>query len=264
MDDTSALAIIEDALGQVSRPYIAFSGGKDSLVVADLVHKVDDSIPLVYCDDELLYPEHISYMLDMKEFYGKQLRVVEGGSVHAGWFVPWQHLPRWRQPDPMMEMEYLDWMQRERAKGRWKLRGGHFAARLGYDSALMGLRRDESRRRAEILHGASGINVLGRITYIDPIIDWSSHDVWQYIAERQLPYCAAYDVMESIGVGKHRARVGPLPLSDGEHLWKGWPSLYIDLLRRYGRRWKVPGRRRPHGMDMLTWLELKEVLDAIR
>jgi phosphoadenosine phosphosulfate reductase len=29
--------------------------------------------------------------------------------------------------------------------------------------------------------------------YIHPIIDWSSEDVWQYIRQRDLPYCQLYD-----------------------------------------------------------------------
>lgn len=49
-----ALDTIERALGMVERPYIAFSGGKDSLVVQHLVHQVDPEVPMVYCDDELL------------------------------------------------------------------------------------------------------------------------------------------------------------------------------------------------------------------
>ena len=257
-----SMSIISAALGRVSRPYVAFSGGKDSLVVAHLVSRIDDSIPMVYCDDELLYPEHVRYMLDMKALYGARLRVVEGGSVHGGWFVPWRMLPRWRQPDSALGMEYLDWMHQERARGRWKLGPGQLAGRLGYDSVCLGLRRGESLRRADILEAATGIDMLNGVTYINPIIDWTTDDVWEYIHEIELPYCGVYDVMDRIGVGRHKARVGPLPLSEGQHLWRGWPWLYIALVQRYGRRWTIP-RRRPHDMDMLTWLELREVLDAI-
>ena len=257
-----AVALCGDALGLVDRPYVAFSGGKDSLVVAHLVSQIDDSIPLVYCDDELLYPEHVAYMVDMKLLHGDRLRVVEGGSVHAGWFTPWMHLPRWRQPDPVMNMEYLDWMRRERNAGRHKLGAGQLAARLGYDGVFLGLRRTESRRRADILAGALGIDKLNGIAYINPILDWTAREVWQYIGRHGLDYCPVYDVMDSIGVGRQRARIGPLPLSEGRHLWKGWPRLYIELLKQYGKRWQIP-KRRPHDMDMSMWLELREVLDAL-
>ena len=52
-----SLDIIEEALERCQRPYVAFSGGKDSLVVAHLVSQVNNSVEMVYCDDELLYPE---------------------------------------------------------------------------------------------------------------------------------------------------------------------------------------------------------------
>ena len=116
-------------------------------------------------------------------------------------------------------------------------------------------------RRADILADTSGINTINGITYVNPIIDWSVDDIWRYIAQRGLDYCPVYDVMDRIGVGRRRARVGPLPLSDGSHLWKGWPQTYIQLLTRYGRRWRVPTRR-PHHMDMLTWIEIRDVLET--
>jgi phosphoadenosine phosphosulfate reductase len=33
----------------------------------------------------------------------------------------------------------------------------------------------------------------GRKVYLHPIIEWSDEEVWQYIRERQLPYCKLYD-----------------------------------------------------------------------
>ena len=257
----AAESIIRQALASARRPYIAFSGGKDSLVVEHLVSRIDDSVPLVYCDDEMLYPEHVSYMLDMKAVFGDRLRVVTGGATHADWFVPWKTTPRWREPDPDMQMEPFDWMHVAISAGKRKIGSGQFAARLGYDSAILGMRRAESLRRADILASSSGISRLNGITYINPIIEWTARDVWQYIQDHELPYCGVYDVMEAIGVGRHKSRVGPLPLSQGDHLWKGWPQMYIELIRAYGRRWIIP-RRKPHKMDMLTWLELQEVLSG--
>ena len=249
----TALDTITEALKRVSRPYVAFSGGKDSLVVAHIVSRVDDSVPLVYCDDELLYPEHVAYMDRQKEHHGDRLRIVQGGGVHRQWFRPWNSAGDWwRQPHP--SMEWLPWMS-----GR-NVSPGELASRLGYNSVFLGLRRAESLRRAGILEESTGIEKLNGIVYANPLIDWSDADVWDYIGEHGLDYCPAYDRLTEIGVGRHHARLGPLPLSEGKHLWKGWPELYIELLRRYGRRWTVPGHRKPHDMHPLTWLELQEVL----
>ena len=82
-----SISMIEAALHRAASPYIAVSGGKDSLVVQHLVHRVDDSIEMVYCDDELLHPEHIAYMGERIAQFGKRLRVVSGGGMHR-WHRP--------------------------------------------------------------------------------------------------------------------------------------------------------------------------------
>lgn len=251
MQDT--LHIISKALRLVSRPYIAFSGGKDSLVVAHMVCQVDNSIPMVYCDDELLYPEHVEYMNDTKLRFGDRLRIVQGGGLHRQWFRPWKSgMDWWRNPHPSMEA--LSWVSERNVSP------GELATRLGYDGVFLGLRRAESLRRADILAPSTGIDRLNRVWYINPLIDWSDDEVWDYIITEGLAYCPVYDQLSKIGVSRHHSRLGPLPLSQGEHLWKGWPELYLALVRRYGLRWTRPGRRKPPSMDNLMWLELQDAL----
>jgi hypothetical protein len=46
-------------------------------------------VPLVYCDDELLYPEHVEYIDEVKPRMGDRLRIVQGGGLHGQWFRPW-------------------------------------------------------------------------------------------------------------------------------------------------------------------------------
>ncbi len=45
--------------------YLAFSGGKDSLVVLDIVRRVEPDIPVVFFDSGLEFPETYSYVLDL-------------------------------------------------------------------------------------------------------------------------------------------------------------------------------------------------------
>ena len=42
--------------------YVAFSGGKDSLVVLDLARRVDPDVPVVFFDSGLDYPETYDYL----------------------------------------------------------------------------------------------------------------------------------------------------------------------------------------------------------
>ena len=139
---------------------------------------------------------------------------------------------------------------------------GELASRLGYNGVFLGIRRAESVRRASILAASNGLDQLNGIWYCNPIIEWSEADVWDCIYEHGLAYCPVYDRLTEIGVDRYHARLGPLPLSDGKHLWQGWPDLYIALLSHYGKRWTVPGKRKPHGMDNLTWLDLQDALSG--
>lgn len=50
-----SLERIQEWLEVNPKSYISFSGGKDSTVLLDLVHQVDPSIPVVYCDTGLEY-----------------------------------------------------------------------------------------------------------------------------------------------------------------------------------------------------------------
>ena len=247
------LGIITEAMGRVSRPYVAFSGGKDSLVVAHMVSQVAPAIPMVYCDDELLFPDHVEYIEQVKARMGDRLRIVQGSGLHRQWFRPWKPGVKWWR-EPHRDMEALPWVTERNVSP------GELASRLGYDSVFLGLRRQESVRRAGILAAATGCDRLNGIWYVNPLLDWSDDDVWAYIRAHGLDYCPVYDRLAEIGVGVHRQRLGPLPLAEGRHLWRGWPRLYIELLRNYGRRWTVPGARLPHDMDMLTWLDLQDVL----
>ena len=253
---TLAIEIIAAGLARCRRPYIAFSGGKDSLVLAHLVHQLDQSVEMVYCDDELLYPQHVEYIRQVKGREGDRLRMVSGGGLHREWFYPWGgDSDWWRMPEP--EMEWLP------SVGLHRGELAKLAVHLGYDGVFLGLRRAESLRRADILTAATGIDRLRGYWHINPIIDWSDADVWGYIREHGLAYCPVYDRLAAIGVHIHHQRLGPLPLSRGEHLWQGWPQLYADLVRQYGRRWTVPaGKRRPPHMEPLAWLEIQDALQG--
>ncbi len=57
------------------------------------------------------------------------------------------------------------------------------------------------------------------------------------IAGMGLPYNPVYDRLAEIGIERERQRVGPLPLTPGWILERGWPEMYRDLVARYGPRW---------------------------
>lgn len=219
----SAIATIQRALSRRKRPYIAFSGGKDSMVVLALVQQLAGAVPVVWSDDELEYPELLEMLAPM--IGQPDLTVTHGWAEHAGWFRPWADRPYWRDPFPgtvRIDMPVDDWM-----------------ARQGYDLAFTGLRAEENIRRNEWLTANGPIYRVksGVGMRCCPLWDWSSDDVWAYIATHRLPVCGVYERLETIGVNQRAQRVGPLPLARKSHLIEGWPEMYERLVARYGERW---------------------------
>lgn len=212
---------VEHGLERCERPYLACSGGKDSLVALYLCRELMPEIAVIWSDDELEYPEQPGYIRTIGRDY---LRIVKGATTHAGWFIPWQESPYWREPEP--QMEWID-----QPLDKW--------SRDHYDAVVLGLRATESRHRRIRTQrfGAVYLPADGQLR-INPIQHWTLADVWAYIAANDLPYNPVYDRLSAIGVPREEQRIGPLPLSIAWHLELGWPEMYAGLVDRYGARWR--------------------------
>lgn len=228
----TALAVVRTALDSARQPYIALSGGKDSLAVAALVEMVaGETVTMHWTDDELEYPETVAWMEWAKAQAGDRLIITLGRSEHAGWFVPWTDKPLWRDPLPGSQRKTSradDWM-----------------AYRGYDLTLLGTRASESRKRQQWLRRVRVEQGPGMVYPVSggtgqrccPIWDWTEDDVLALIAGWMLPYNTAYDRLHEIGISRERQRIGPLPLTPRRTLADGWPDLLERLEARYGRQW---------------------------
>lgn len=218
-----AEATIADALAAMDKPAVAFSGGKDSLLTLALVRRQRPGVAVIWSDDELEYDETVAFVPTVCAAWGLPLTVTAGVARHAGWFRPWRDKPFWRAPLPGMLAI------RERVE-TWQ-------ARQGY-GVFTGLRAVEARRRRlnTRMRGLLYRRNDGGMA-CQPLAWWPTANVWAAIAEMEIPYNPAYDVLARIGVGRERQRVGPLPLTPGWVLRDGWPEISRRLVARYGERW---------------------------
>lgn len=219
-----SLDAIAEALRRSRRPYIAYSGGKDSLVMAHLVHMLAPDVPLVWSDDELEYPETVAHM-EARLRAGAPLVVLRSqpASPHAGWFDPWADRPYWRPPWPGA-------LRPTRSNREWM-------ANRGYDLAIIGTRGEESAARGDHVTGRGLVYAASTGLRCNPLGHWSADQVWMAIAGWELPVNVAYGRLRDIGVDRMRQRVGPLPLTPRWILAAGWPDMLARLEARYGRRW---------------------------
>lgn len=212
---------ISNALRHAKKPYVSYSGGKDSMATLAMVEAIRPDIPVIWSDDELEYPETIEHLLGLRERIGERLIIAQGHATHGGWFTSWADRPFWRDPLPgTIPIPRLldDWAIQE-----------------GYDLAFLGLRMEESGPREAILGNIGPTYHRKGALVCCPIYDWSAEAVWALIDE--LPYNAAYDVLRGLDLDERELRVGPLPLTPGDTLRRGWPDLYAGLVGRYGQRW---------------------------
>lgn len=225
----SAETIVARACTSATSWYVAFSGGKDSLVVLDLVRRQHPHVIVNWSDDELEYDEQPQYIIDLAAAWHLDLRVTLGHAEHGGWFRPWRSEPYWRDPVPGAL-----WIG-ERIE-TW-------SARQGWGGSFVGLRKQEASHRRWYLtakgrlHATATAGQYSGQWRCNPLANWSVDDVWAYIANRTLPYNPVYDRLAAIGVPRAAQRVGPLPLTPGWILRAGWPDLFRRLVARYGQRW---------------------------
>lgn len=165
-----AQQIIHTALEHNHKPYVAFSGGKDSTCVLHLVLQEKPDVLVLHWD---YGPYYIPRWLEA-EFIENAERI-GAKNIRVETSNKYQQLKR--KAVNVLGREYL---------GR-VLPG---LKEEGYDLAFVGLRKEEGVKRKLRIKGNKSI---GPISECWPVGDWLWKDVWAYIFSNGLPYASVYD-----------------------------------------------------------------------
>ena len=146
--------------------YLAFSGGKDSTVIYHLAIEAGVKFDAHYAQGGIDPPELVQHI---RRHYPDVITERPAMSVWKG--VELHGMPR--------------------RQGRWcceliKEKSG------GGRRVVTGIRWQESSRRAKRRLVEACYADKSKL-YVNPIIDWTVQDVWEYIKGRGLPYCSLYD-----------------------------------------------------------------------
>ena len=210
--------------------YVAFSGGKDSVVILDLVKR-----------SGVKFDAHYNITgIDPPELY---------------YFIRDQH-PEVQRHRPEMTMWALIAKKTIPPTRKFRYCCEFLKERGGPDRrVLTGIRWGESARRSK-----RRMNEVcfkdSRKTYLHPVIDWSDSDVWDYIHQNNLPYCGLYDE----GFKRLGCIMCPMNSKRMKEVER-WPRYYQKYLKAFGvaienrkaremkLTWDTPGKM------MKWWLE---------
>jgi phosphoadenosine phosphosulfate reductase len=236
-DGNDKVAIALARIRQFTPPeglYVAFSGGKDSVVLLDLVRKAGVKHDTHYNLTTVDPPELVHFI--RKEYPSVQ--------VHRPAMSMWQLIVKKKLP-PTRMVRYCCEVLKER--------GGD----QGERTVTTGVRWSESAGRRKRWRGMvqNCRNIVGKV-YLMPIIDWTDEDIWQHIRANKLPYCSLYDE------GFKRLGCVMCPMTGPKHIqmeMERWPKIAEAYKRAILKSWEVNklgdhvGGKWKSGEDMWNW-----------
>lgn len=250
---TAARKRIKNVFANGLPVYMSFSGGKDSLCVANLVYslirlgEIDPKLlRVIFIDEEAIFPciektvtewckrflmvgaEFRWYCLEVRHFSCfNQLTADES-------FVCWDRYKSdvWVRKPPSFAI---------RSHPLLKPREDNYQAflpRVTKDGIMLsGVRAAESVQRLQYMSalgmGAKGITGNRQIY---PIYDWKTSDVWLYLKDNHVEIPSIYLYMWQAGVGKGQLRVSQFFSSDTASCLVRMNEYYPDLMERVIKR----------------------------
>ncbi|MEK6533078.1 MAG: phosphoadenylyl-sulfate reductase [Nitrospirota bacterium] len=189
--------VLKDAIKRfASKIVVACSFGAEDVVLVDMVHRIDPSIPLFYLDTDFLFPETYATRDRIIQQYAlKPAQVIQVQSLLTPDQQAAQHGPAlWStEPDRCCQLRKVEPLTR---------------VLKGYDAWITGIRRDQSPTRANA--GLIEWDSKFQLVKVNPLARWTWADVWTYIKVYEVPYNPLHDQnYPSIGCTHCTAPVAP-------------------------------------------------------
>lgn len=246
--------------------YVAFSGGKDSLVLLYLVWSIYPDVPAVFSNTGLEYPEIVQFVKDLKaRFPERTITIVrpkrtfrdvvltEGYPVVSKKVARQLRILKTKQDDPAWANTYRLYDTGIKQDGtyskvsivptKWRklLKQDWNATELCCDilkkEPLDTYSKETGRRRLMGIMAAEGglrekrehCNIFDtRDPSSAPMLFWTEADVWEYIHSNNVPYSTIYD--------KGETRTGCMFCGFGVHLETG-ENRFQRMAKSHPKQW---------------------------
>lgn len=195
--------------------YLAFSGGKDSVTCKALLDMAGVKYDATYRVTSVDPPELIRFI---KEQHPDVFREIPRYSVnskgkYAGKPITmWNLIPKMMMPPTRLVRFCCKYLKESGGDGRMTITGVRWAESInrkqnqgvitifGKDKALQTSSNFTPTKQGVILTNDNEASrrvvescYRRRKTTLNPIIDWSDSDVWEFIKAEHIPYCELYD-----------------------------------------------------------------------
>jgi len=195
--------LYDNNLNRCDAVYIAFSGGKDSVVLLDICDRVlPFSVPVIFSDTDMELPDTYKVWAEARSRYPNREFIVAKAEKSA--------LENWRLFGPPSRTIRWCCYVHKSTPALMTLKNKLHKATIKV-MAFVGVRADESHSRSFYEDESDGAKNASQLNCM-PILDWGAHELWLYIFANDLIVNCAYK--------KGLARVGCLmcPESSKGHL----------------------------------------------
>nr|DAG76870.1 MAG TPA: phosphoadenosine-phosphosulfate reductase [Caudoviricetes sp.] len=176
--------------------YLAYSGGKDSIVIKRLAEMAKVKFEAHYHCTSVDPPELVQFIKKQKDIFFDIPKDKNGKPI-----TMWSLIAKKKMPPTRIVRYCCADLKEAAGKGRLTITGVRWAESLQRKNGrhlvnisvakkenriIYNDENDEARRMVESCYRTQK-------TLINPIIDWTDEEVWQFIKEQKLEYCKLYD-----------------------------------------------------------------------
>lgn len=224
--------------------YLAFSGGKDSVVIKQLAIMSGVKFDAHYSVTSVDPPELVRFIKDVHPDVSFDIPRDKDGKA----ITMWNLIPRKLMPPTRLVRYCCASLKESNGKGRVVITGvrwaesanrknNQFLVNIGEKKkrVVFNDENEESRRTVEQCYRT-------KRTLVNPIIDWTDDDIWKFIKGEGVSYCVLYDQ------GYKRLGCIGCPMNtNAEKELDAYPKYKASYLRAFGR---MVAERERRGMQI--------------
>lgn len=176
--------------------YLSFSGGKDSVTVKALMDMADVKYDAHYNVTSVDPPELVQFIKKEHPDVIFEYPTYRDGTRTTMWNL----IPRKKMPPTRMIRYCCESLKEGGGKGRFVVTGVRWAESARRQKNRSGLEIDIGSKRRKLEDPDNPQNEeMARFCptkgkhILNPIIDWSNEEVWEFIKRYNIPYCNLYD-----------------------------------------------------------------------